>query len=120
MTPMTSLIPMPVPAAHLELLNLIGYQHLQNGRPQRALRIFEAMQALAPDNVQYGLAAACASLRCGQAEEALKTLDGLATSQTHEALAWLLRGQALTQLGRMAEAARAMRLFIRRRAQEDI
>lgn len=108
------------PARQLELLNLIGYQHLQNGRPQRALRIFEAMLALEPGNSKFGLAAACASLRCGQAEQALETLDALPKLQTDVALAWLLRGQALTQLGRMAEAARAMRIFIRRRALEEM
>lgn len=106
--------------SQLELLNVLGYQYLQNGNPKRALLIFEAMQALQPNNSHYALASACAYIRCNEGNQALQILDSLSNIQNEAALAWLLRGQALAQLGRMAEAARAMRFFIIRRASEDI
>ena len=99
---------------------MLGYQYLQNGHPKRALLIFEAMQALQPNNSHYALAAACAYIRCKNGMQALEILDSLSISQNESALAWLLRGQALAQLGRMAEAARAMRFFIMHRASEKI
>jgi predicted Zn-dependent protease len=106
-------------ASQLELLNVLGYQYLQNGRAERALLIFEAMQCLQPDNSRYAFAAACSCLRCNDATQALLILDTLTKSQNDVALSWLLRGQALAKLGRMAEAARAMRLFIMHRAIEE-
>jgi predicted Zn-dependent protease len=103
----------------LELLNVLGYQYLQNGKPQRAFLIFEALQALQPHNSHYAFAAACACIRCNDGNQALLILDSLSKSQHDTAIAWLLRGQALAQLGRMAESARSMRLFIMRRTFED-
>lgn len=105
--------------SQLELLNVLGYQYLQNGHPQRAFLIFEAMQAIQPNNSHYAFAAACACIRFNDGKQALSILDALSSSQNDVALAWLLRGQALAKLGRMAEAARAMRFFIMRRTVED-
>ena len=105
--------------SQLELLNVLGYQYLQNGRPKRALLIFEAMQAIQPLNSNYAFAAACACIRCNDGIQALQILDSLSKTQNDVALSWLLRGQALAQLGRMAEAARAMRFFIMRRTADD-
>ena len=105
--------------SQLELLNVLGYQYLQNGQPNRAFLIFDAIQAIDPTNSHYAFAAACACIRSGNAKQALQILDSLTKDQNEVALAWLLRGQALAKLGRMAEAARAMRFFILRRTLED-
>lgn len=106
------------PPEQLDLLRVLGYHHLQNGNPARAALIFEALQALHPDDANVSLSLACALLRSEQLEQAMQVLEAIPGSHADSALAWLLRGQALTQTGRMAEAARAMRLFIHRRATE--
>lgn len=106
------------PSDQLDLLRVLGYHLLQNGNPVRAAQIFEALQVLCPDDPNISLSLACALLRSKQVEQATQVLGSIPGSQADSALAWLLRGQALTQTGRMAEAARAMRLFIHRRATE--
>lgn len=104
----------------LDLLRVLGYHHLQNDNPARAALIFDALQALRPDDASVSLSLACALLRSEQLEQAIQVLESISGRQANSALAWLLRGQTLTQTGRMAEAARAMRLFIRYRASEKI
>lgn len=101
-----------------DLLRVLGYLQLQHGNPGKAAAIFDALLATAPSDPRLALSHACALLRSGQSAEALKALD---TSGDQSfagellTLAWLLRGQALSRLGRVAEAARAMRMFIRQR-----
>lgn len=108
--------PADFPPEQLDLLRVLGYHHLQNGNPARAAQIFDALQALCPDDAGVSLSLACALLRSDQLDQAMQILESIPGAQADSALAWLLRGQALTQTGRMAEAARAMRLFIHRRA----
>jgi len=111
-------IPDDFPPEQLDLLRVLGYHHLQNGSSVRAAQIFEALQSLHPEDASISLSLACALLRSGQPDQAMLVLDTVPGSQADSALAWLLRGQALTKNGRMAEAARAMRLFILRRSKE--
>ncbi len=99
----------------LDLLNLLGYHHLQHGNPERALVIFDAIHSLRPEDSKVILSLACAQLRCNQPEAAISVLASLPQKNQDDALAWLFRGQALMQTGRVAEGARAMRLFIRKR-----
>lgn len=101
-----------------DLLHVLGYLQLLHGSPGKAAAIFDALSATLPSDPLLALSHACALQRSGQSAEALAALD---TSDAqhfvgeHLTLAWLLRGQALSQLGRVAEAARAMRMFIRHR-----
>ncbi len=111
-------IPDEFPSEQLDLLRVLGYHHLQNGSSVRAAQIFEALQALHPEDASISLSLACALLRSSQADQAMLVLDSIPGLQADSALAWLLRGQALTKNGRMAEAAHAMRLFIHRRSKE--
>lgn len=106
------------PSEQLDLLRVLGYHHLQNGSSVRAAQIFEALQALHPEDASISLSLACALLRSGQPDQALLVLESIPRPHADSALAWLLRGQALTKNGRMAEAARAMRLFIHHRSKE--
>ena len=99
----------------LDLLNLLGYQHLQHGNADRAVVIFDAMHALSPGNTKVILSLAYASLQAGEADKALKVIDDLSSADADHALAWLIKGKALLQTGRVAESARAMRLYIRKR-----
>lgn len=113
-------LPDDFPGEQLDLLRVLGYHHLQNGSSVRAAQIFEALQVLRPEDASISLSLACALLRSEQLDEAMLVLDSVPGSHTDSALAWLLRGQALTKNGRLAEAARAMRLFIHRRSKEKI
>lgn len=111
-----------------DVLRLIGFLQLQYGNPSDAVVMFDALRALFPSDRNLSLSLALASLRSGDPQSALEVLDDampialagqqIAASARHDALApchHLLRGQALAGQGRMAEAARAMRLFIRHR-----
>lgn len=111
-------IPNDFPPEQLDLLRVLGYHHLQNGSSVRAAQIFEALQALHPEDAGISLSLACALLRSEQPDRAMLVLESISGSQADSPLAWLLRGQVLTRNGRMAEAAHAMRLFIHRRAKE--
>jgi Flp pilus assembly protein TadD len=105
---------------HCELLHLLGYQYLQHGSPGKAAMIFEIIIAVDPFNAKALQALACAHLRDQQAERALAVLDQIPEKHRSDALTWLLKGQAFTKLGRLAEAARAMRMFVLRRSEEDL
>lgn len=102
-----------------DLLHILGFHHLQHGNPTRAAMIFETILATNPSDAKAAQALACAHLRGEQAELALSVLEKLPSENAGDALTWLLKGQAFNKAGRIAEAARAMRMFIQRRAIED-
>jgi type III secretion protein Y len=104
---------------HCDLLHLLGYHHLEHGHHERAAMIFEIVLSLNPFNTKAAQALACAHLRGEKAENALDVLDQIPVDQKGDALTWLLKAQAFTKMGRMAEAARAMRMFILKRSEED-
>ena len=111
-----------------DVLRVIGFLQLQFGDPSDAAVLFDALHSLVPSDRNIALSLALARLRSGDPLSALEVLDEamptrLSGEQTASDLRrdvlspchHLLRGQALASLGRMAEAARAMRLFIRHR-----
>ncbi len=102
-----------------DLLRVLGYLQLQHGHAGKAATIFDALSATAPADPLLALSHACALLRSGQAADALAALEAPIFNGEHLTLAWLLRGQALSRLGRVAEAARAMRMFIRQRHADE-
>ena len=117
-----------MPAMQSDVLKVLGFLQLQHGDPLDAVVLFDALRSLFPSDRKIVLSLALACLRSGDPLTALEVLDdampiSMSELQTsaplrHGALDpchHLLRGQALAALGRMAEAARAMRLFIRHR-----
>ncbi|MEO0317644.1 MAG: hypothetical protein RL404_1321 [Pseudomonadota bacterium] len=101
-----------------DLLRMLGYLQLQHGSPGKAAAIFDVLSATQTSDPILALSHVCALLRSGQSAEALAALEASGAqdfSGEQLTLAWLLRGQALARLGRVAEAARAMRMFIRQR-----
>ena len=102
-----------------DLLRILGYLQLQHGHAGKAATIFDALSATLPTDPLLALSHACALLRSGQPADALATLEQPIFTNEHLTLAWLLRGQALSRLGRVAEAARAMRMFIRQRRADE-
>ena len=105
--------------AQRDLLRVLGYLQLQHGHSGKAATIFDALSATLPADPLLALSHACALLRSGRAAEALAVLEQPTFNGEHLTLAWLLRGQALSRLGRVAEAARAMRMFIRQRRADE-
>ncbi len=101
--------------AQRDLLRVLGYLQLQHGSASKASIIFDALVASSPPDPSLTLSHAFALLRSDQATEALAGLEVLAESEQQPPLYWLLRGQALSKLGRVAEAAHSMRMFIRQR-----
>ncbi len=97
------------------LLHILGYHHLQHGNTLQAALIFESALSFDPLNVKIVHGLAYAYLRNGQPERALSLLEKLPNEPKTNALTWLLKGQAFTRTGRVAEAAGAMRMFIQMR-----
>lgn len=117
-----------LPAKQVDVLKVIGFLQLQHGEPADAVVLFDALRALFPGDQKIALSLALAWLRAGDPRAALAILDDASNAfgpdsyhgpalqtGTLDPCHHLLRGQALAALGRMAEAARAMRLFIRQR-----
>lgn len=105
-----------------DLLKLIGYLHLEHGSPEKAVSVFDALLALQPGDLQLRFSLALSLLRVGDGVTALQVVDAMPTplsvaeiSAGTPPLFHLLRSQALVQLGRLPEAARSMRMFIRQR-----
>lgn len=117
-----------LPARQTDVLRVIGFLQLQYGDPADAVILFDALRTLFPSERRVTLSLALARLRAGEPRAALDVLDDAELSEfpaAHLLAATeydplgpchhLLRAQALAALGRMAESARAMRLFIRQR-----
>ena len=114
-----------LPRSQEDLLRLIGFLHLDHGMPDKAVVVFEALLAIAPEDLKLRLSLACALLKTGAAAKALETLDRLPDAETANqttaelpSLFHLLRSRALVQQGRMPGAARSMRHFLRMRRAE--
>ena len=101
-----------------DLLYLLAYHHLQHGSPSQAALLFESAFSFDPVNTKVMQGLACAYLRDGQPEQALFLLEKIPHEHRGDALTWLLKGQAFTKTGRVAEAAGAMRMFIQMRSAE--
>ncbi len=101
------------------LLHLLGYLQLQHGDAGKAVAIFDVLSEISPSDPLLALSHACGLLRSGQPAAALATLEHPIFTGEYLTLAWLLRGQALSRLGHVAEAARAMRMFIRQRHADE-
>lgn len=100
-----------------DILWLLAWAWLQHRQPERALPLYRLLHRLLPDNdrILHGLSMTL--LQVGEADAALPMLDNAIRSERGSAMTWLLRGRALSALGRMPEAARAMRMYagLRRR-----
>ncbi len=114
--------PLPSPQAsppfsegESDTLRVLGLLLLQHGMPARAAAVFDALSAVFDDDQQIKLSHACALIRSGSPDEALSVLENVFPTPDDPAVAWLLRGQALSHIGKPLEAARAMRMFIRHR-----
>jgi len=97
-------------------LAFLAHVYLQNGKPDKAAVILTALDLAQPNQPQTLAALAAAQIRSDKAQRALETLDRLAMSGGIDAAFHLLRGQALSALGRKDEATLAMQTYLQMRA----
>ncbi len=103
------------PHSQRDFLLLLGFRHIQTGSISEALAIYEVLQVLSPSDIKISQALIYVYLKIGQLDFALNALEKLTNSANSDPVTWLLRGQTLSRLGRTAEAAKAMRMYIRLR-----
>jgi type III secretion protein Y len=103
------------PLSQRDFLLLLGFRHIQTGSMSEALAIYEVLQVLSPNDIKITQSLIYVYLKIGQPDFALKELEKLTNSPNSDPVTWLLRGQTLSRLGRTAEAAKAMRMYIRLR-----
>ena len=86
------------------MCNMLGFLLLQVGRPQDAVRWFEAVLGLKPDYIQaiFGLGTAYQS--GGDLVRALQCYDRVVAVQPDDAASWYHQGFVLQELGRSVEA----------------
>ncbi|EXJ15648.1 type III secretion apparatus assembly chaperone SctY [Imhoffiella purpurea] len=98
-----------------EALRLLADVYLGQEQIDKALILLRALARLAPEDAGVWRALGYASLRAGQAEEALvaaDTLLGLDAAMPANAPVLLLRALALRALGRAAEAQDGLRRYL--------
>jgi type III secretion protein Y len=103
------------PVSQRDFLLLLGFRHIQAGSMSEALTIYEVLHVLLPNDIKITQALIYVYLKIGNIECALNELEKLLSQPISDPVTWLLRGQTLSQLGRTAEAAKAMRIYIRLR-----
>ena len=101
--------PTDLTEAELNSLRLLGFLYLRLGLAARAVRLFQALAALVPQDVQIALSLAAAHLEDERPETALAVLERppLAGAQ-EEPAARLLKAQSLWRLERREEASALM------------
>jgi type III secretion protein Y len=104
-----------LPLPQRDFLLLLGFRHIQTGSLSEALAIYEVLHVLSPTDLKITHALIYVYLKMGHIEYALNELEKLTNQTNSDPVTWLLRGQTLSQLGRTAEAAKAMRMYIRLR-----
>ncbi len=109
----TSSLPDIQQAEHEDLLRLLGFLLLSCGHVEKAALAFDVLHLLAPDDEQVVLSLSYAWIRSGRSFDALQLIDSVSSPIQDPATLALLRGKALSKLGRGIEAARAMRTFTR-------
>lgn len=98
-----------------ETLLILAEVYLDQGQPERAAILLEALHWLEPDSVPVLRALSYALLQAGRTEEALAALDALLrrdAAMPAQAPALLMRSKALWALGRAAEAQESWQRYL--------
>jgi predicted Zn-dependent protease len=99
-----------------DLLKLLGHVYLQHNKPERAAILLYALHALEPEDAAVSKMLAYAYLRSKRPHEAMLLLDPLIDGSEDQPHVHLMRSQAYRLMGRMSDAAWAMRLYVNTRA----
>jgi tetratricopeptide (TPR) repeat protein len=98
-----------------EFLSILGYFLLQNGKGEKALSIFRALNELFPDDPYLLKSLSYACIMCGKYEKALHFTDkflGRASEARDIETGTLLRGKSLWGIGRKDEARGTLRQYL--------
>jgi predicted Zn-dependent protease len=98
-----------------DVMKLLTHTYLQHGKPDRALVLLHALRSLAPSDALNEKLLAYAYVRSSRPYEAMLLLDALIERGDASAEVHLMRGQAYAQMGRMSDAAWAMRHYVEAR-----
>jgi predicted Zn-dependent protease len=106
-----------LPAEAIELLQVLGFLHLQSNRAPEAVALLEAADHASGCEGRALVLLALAQLRSGTAGRALATLD----RADRETAAWgtyqVVRAQVLSDLGRHEQASQTLRAYASTQAQ---
>jgi hypothetical protein len=97
-----------LPAETLELLQVLGFLHLQNGYARDAAALLEACDQAGGCRGRTLVLLALAQLRAGDPGKALSTLDRAGPDTVARQSYRVIRAQALSALGRRDEARRTL------------
>jgi predicted Zn-dependent protease len=95
-----------------ELIGLLAYFYLQNGRAEKAEILLTALDILVPNQTWTLSTLAYAQIRANHPDLSLKTLDRLAMIGRMDAFFHLMRMQALTAQNRPEEAEQARQIYL--------
>lgn len=98
-----------------DLLHVLGYLYLRCGQNRRALYLMRLADVVTPadEGIKRTLAYACLVNEAPQ--EALDVIAQFDAGGARDAMASLLRGRALLQLGRVAEARAHFQSYVEQR-----
>jgi predicted Zn-dependent protease len=99
-----------------DLLRLLAHVYLQHDKPERAVVLLHALHALAPGDALSEKLLAYAYVRSGRPHEAMLLLDPLLERGGVGPEVHLMRSQAYGLMGRMSDAAWAMRRYVEARS----
>lgn len=105
--------------SEIELMDLLAYIYLENGRADKAAVLMAARDMLCPDDGGALMRLAVALVRSNKPLRALATLERLALIGAMNTTFHLVRAQALQALDRKDEAASAMRAYVALRSGKD-
>lgn len=105
---MTAATSPALPAETIELLQVLGFLHLQNGHARDAVALLQACDVAGGCRGRALVLLALAHLRAGDARKALSTLDRAGPDTVTRPSYRVVRAQALSALGRRDEARQAM------------
>ena len=98
--------------AERDALALLGGFFLQQGQAERALIVFAGLEVLEPEQLSHARLVTVAALAANRPERALIALDRIALAGQIDDVFHLARAEALSALGRAAEAASSMRAWL--------
>lgn len=113
---MTTIDSAALPAETIELLQVLGFLHLQNGNARDAMTLLEACDRAGGCRGQTLLLLALTQLRAGHADKALSTLGRAGRDTLTQPFYRVIQAQALSALGRSDEARQAMKAYATARA----
>lgn len=97
-----------------DFLVLLGYNYLKSNQLKKAIIVYQALYHLFPKSEEFSFCLSYLYLKQNQYEKALYYVEiYLTESKGIQKLAYLIKSKALFHLGRLNEAKKCARIFIR-------